>query len=112
LQPVEQGLGVFEVGGVKALGEPAIDFRKHRSRFLATMGVTQQPRQACRRTKLPRFGTLVSCNLDSLAEAALRILEGISILYEQSLALNAVQFGFGFTLRSLSYISERLVNYV
>ena len=34
-QLVEQRFGVLQVGGVEALGEPAIDFREHRARFVA-----------------------------------------------------------------------------
>src|SRR6266851_2169433 len=32
---VEQRLGVLQIGGVEALGEPAIDLGEHRSRFIA-----------------------------------------------------------------------------
>ena len=33
---VEQRLGVLQIGGVEALGEPAVDFGEHRARFVAT----------------------------------------------------------------------------
>jgi hypothetical protein len=31
----KQRLGVFQVGGVKALGEPVVDFGEYRARLLA-----------------------------------------------------------------------------
>ncbi len=34
-QFVEQRLGVFQIGGVEALGEPVVDFGEHRARFVA-----------------------------------------------------------------------------
>ena len=34
-QLVEQRLGVLQVGGVEALGEPVVDFGEHRARFVA-----------------------------------------------------------------------------
>jgi hypothetical protein len=33
---VEQRLGVFEIGGIEAFGEPAVDFGEHRARVVAT----------------------------------------------------------------------------
>ena len=35
-QLVEQRLGVFQVGGVEAFGEPVVDFGEHRARLVAT----------------------------------------------------------------------------
>jgi hypothetical protein len=35
VQRVKQRLGVFQVGGVEALGEPAVDRGEHRARFIA-----------------------------------------------------------------------------
>ena len=35
-QFVQQCLGVFEVGGIEAFGEPAINLGEHRARFVAT----------------------------------------------------------------------------
>jgi hypothetical protein len=32
---VQQRLGVFQIGGVEAFGEPAVDFREHRVGFVA-----------------------------------------------------------------------------
>ena len=43
-QLVEQCLGVLEIGGVEALGEPTVDFGEHRARFVATALLREQPR--------------------------------------------------------------------
>src|SRR5262249_6241886 len=111
-QLIYQFFCLFQICRIEAFGEPVVDFGEHRAGFVATTPPGEQPCKAGRRAKLPRFGTLASCNLDSLAEAALRILKGADILYEQSLALYAIQFGFRFTLRSLFYVSETLLNNV
>ena len=50
-QFVEQGLRVFEVGGIEALGEPTVDLDEHRARLVANFGVAEQPRQAHRRAQ-------------------------------------------------------------
>src|SRR6266851_7252830 len=55
-QLVEQRLGISQVGGVEAFGEPAVDFSEHRARFVALTLLVEQPRKACRRAQLPRFG--------------------------------------------------------
>ena len=48
----EQRLVVLQVGGVEALGEPAVDFGKHRARLVAAAGVAQQSREAHSRAQL------------------------------------------------------------
>ena len=52
-QLVEQGFGVFEVCGVEALGEPAVDFGEHRLRFITTALRCEQAREAYRCAQLP-----------------------------------------------------------
>ena len=52
-QLVQQGLGVLQVGGVEALGEPVIDFSEHRTRLVLPIAVAQQPSEAGRRSQLP-----------------------------------------------------------
>jgi hypothetical protein len=66
LKFLEQSLGVLQVGGVEALGEPVVDLGEHRPRFLTAIGVSQQSRETDRRDnwrglgKLrPRFGRLL-----------------------------------------------------
>src|SRR5216683_2628744 len=70
-QLVEQCLGVLEVGGVEAFGEPAVDFGEHRSRFIAAALAVEQARETHRCTQLQRFRALALSNLNSGAEAVL-----------------------------------------
>src|SRR5260370_25442812 len=53
-QLIEQRLGVLEVGGVKALGEPAVDFGKHRASLVATALLREQPGEAPRPEPFPK----------------------------------------------------------
>jgi hypothetical protein len=48
-QFIEQRLGVLKVGGVEALGEPAVDVGEHCVRFVAAAVLFEQPREAYRR---------------------------------------------------------------
>ena len=50
---VEQGLGVFQIGGVDALGEPVVDFREHRARLVLLALLSEQTRETRRRAQLP-----------------------------------------------------------
>src|SRR5207248_2343443 len=59
-QFVEQDFGVFQVGGVEAFGEPAIDLGEHRARFIAIALLREQSREAHRRAQLKRFPILLS----------------------------------------------------
>ena len=45
---VEQGLGVFQVGGIEAFGEPVVDFGQHRARFIEMTLLREQAREAGR----------------------------------------------------------------
>jgi hypothetical protein len=51
-QFIEQRLGVFQIGGVEAFGEPAIDLSEHRPRFVAATLFREQPREAPRGAQL------------------------------------------------------------
>ena len=57
-QFIEQRLGVLQVGGVEALGEPAVDFGEHRARLVAAALRREQPRETRRRAQFQRFCTL------------------------------------------------------
>jgi hypothetical protein len=59
-QLVEQRLGVLQVACVEALGEPAVYFGEHRTRFVAAAVLREQPREAHRRTQFQRFRALLS----------------------------------------------------
>jgi hypothetical protein len=41
----EQCFGVFQVGGVEAFGEPAVDLKEHCARFLATPPLDEHLRE-------------------------------------------------------------------
>ena len=51
-QLVEQRPGVFQVGGVEALGEPAVDLGERRARLVATALLRQQTGETRRRVQL------------------------------------------------------------
>ena len=52
VQFIEQRLGVSQVGGVEALGEPAVDFGDHRARLIAPALFREQSGEARRCTQL------------------------------------------------------------
>src|SRR5271156_3721560 len=72
-QLVEQRLGVFQVGGVEAFGEPVVDVGEHRARLISLALVCEQSREARRRAQLQRLGALLSRNLDCPFKAGLRL---------------------------------------
>jgi hypothetical protein len=65
---VEQRFCVFEISGVEARGEPAIDLGKHRARFIAAVPQWQQPREARRRAQFRRFRANLLCERDGFTE--------------------------------------------
>jgi len=72
-QLVEKRFGVFEVWGVEALGEPVVDFGKHRTRLVATAGIAQQAGKTHCGAKLPPLRRLASRDFNGLAKARLRL---------------------------------------
>ena len=62
--------GVPQVGGVEAFGEPAVNFSKHRARFIAAAPLREQPRQAHRRRIYSDFALLVQRAISSRAESS------------------------------------------
>src|SRR5215469_7136628 len=63
-QLVEQSLGVLQVGGVKALGEPVVDIAEHCARLVTAPSVAQQACEAGGRAQLKRFRALTACDFD------------------------------------------------
>jgi MFS family permease len=51
VQFLQQRLGVLQVGGVEAFGEPAVDLGEHRARLVAMALLREQPREASRRAQ-------------------------------------------------------------
>jgi hypothetical protein len=58
-QLIEQRLGVFQIGGVEALGEPAVDFGEHRARFVAFAFLVEQLRETHAKTTFDK--TIFTC---------------------------------------------------
>ena len=54
-QLVQQRLGVLQIGGVEAFGEPVVDLGDHRARLVAPIGVAHEPRETGRLTQLLRI---------------------------------------------------------
>jgi hypothetical protein len=52
-QLVKQVLGVLEIGGVEAFGEPVVDIREHCARLVAAVGNTQEARKTRGRPYFP-----------------------------------------------------------
>jgi hypothetical protein len=50
---VEQGPGIFQVGGIETLREPVVDFGQHRARLITLALLRQQARETRRRAQLP-----------------------------------------------------------
>jgi len=49
----EQRLSLFEVRGIEAFGEPAVNLREHRARFIAAPLMREQAGEAGGRAQLP-----------------------------------------------------------
>src|ERR1700745_3784159 len=71
IQFIEQRLGVFQVGGIEALGEPAVDSAEHRARFVAAIGFAQQSRETRRGAQFKKFSALTTRNLNGGAKTVL-----------------------------------------
>src|SRR6266851_3093517 len=95
---VEEGLGVLQVGGIEALGEPVVDVGEHRARLVAMVLPREQPSETHRRAQLPRLGALITRNLNRALEAVMSF-RGIGItLLEQQLAFEPMYLSFIETL--------------
>ena len=62
----QQRLRVFQIGGIEALGEPAVDGREQLTRFGPTALIAPQPRETRRRTQFIGFGLLPACDAKRL----------------------------------------------
>ncbi len=72
LKLVEQSLGVVQVGGVEAFGEPVVDVGEHRARLVATALRCEQSREAHRRAQFPCLRAHRLRERDRLAKVSLR----------------------------------------
>src|SRR5215813_14707708 len=63
---IKQRLGFLEISGVKALGEPTVDWCKEVMGFLAFALLLPQASQAGRGAEFPRFGLLALGDADGV----------------------------------------------
>src|SRR5262245_9970516 len=73
LQLCQQRLGLLEVRGVKALGEPAVDRREQRTGFGLLALLLPEAAEAHRRPQLQRFRLLLAGHGYGLLEARCRL---------------------------------------
>ena len=81
-QFLQQCLGLLEVGGVKALGEPAIDRGKQRFDMLALL--LPQAAEAGGGAQFERLRMLATRHVEGLVEAGLRLGVVVRGLLQQS----------------------------
>src|SRR6266508_2647021 len=93
LQGFQQGLGLLEVGGVKALGEPAVDLGQELMGIGALALLLPQASEARGGAQLPGFGLLATGNGEGLLEAGFRLGRIWDILAQQQLALEPICLG-------------------
>ena len=71
-QRVQQYFRIFQVSGVKALGEPAVDWCKEIMGFLAFALALPQSSEVRRGTEFPRLGLLVLGYRNGMVKAGFR----------------------------------------
>jgi len=72
-QVLQQRFGPLEIGGVKALGEPAVDRCEQLPRFSAFALLLPQATQGQCRAQFPRLGLLAVGHSESLLETGFRL---------------------------------------
>jgi len=91
VQFIEQRLGVFQIGGIEALSEPAVDFGEHCTCFVAVILLREQAGKARRGAELPRFGALLARNLNRSLKASLSFSGVGIVLLQQQLAFEPMR---------------------
>ena len=84
---LQQRPGVLQVGGVKALGESAIDRCQQLTSLIALALALPQPAQDHGGPQLPGFGLLATGNCEGLLETGFRLGRVWDGLVQQQLAL-------------------------
>ena len=79
----QQRLGLLEVGGIKALGELAIDRRQQVVGLGLIALLLPQATQACRDPQFQRLRLLVASNLEGLAKTGVHLLRRACLSQEQ-----------------------------
>src|SRR5216683_1779083 len=72
-QFAEQRLGVFQIGQVETLGEPAVDVGEHRARLVGLALPLEQAGKADRRAQFEKSCLLAAGDFDRPAETVLRL---------------------------------------
>src|SRR6516162_3915637 len=113
-QLLEQGLGVLQIGGIEALGEPAIDGREQFMRLGPPALFAPQPSEARRGAQLIGCCLLPARDTQRLFEGGLRLFDPVetderNAFEPVKLRLPAALPRLFLVLQPLSYHSERLV---
>src|ERR671918_1919043 len=90
---LEQRLGVLQVGGVEALGEPAVDRREQVVGLGAPALVAPEPRQAGRGAQLPGLRLLMPGDVESALEGNAGLLNICMGLVQVQLASESICLG-------------------
>src|SRR5208337_3093072 len=93
-QFLQQRPGVFEIGGVEALGEPVVDVGEHRARIVAAVGTHQHSRERGGRAQFERFRPLLSGLLDRVLDRRSRQSRIGRTLTQEQLAAKTINFRF------------------
>ena len=119
LRLILQGLGVLQIGGVEALGEPVVDVGEHRVCFILAFGIAQQSRKADDRAQLQRFCALPTRYFDRAPKPCLSCRQVEGVLLQHQLATRAMDLRLppAFTMllyeiQSFGDCPETLVNAV
>jgi hypothetical protein len=97
-QRVEQRPSALQVGGVKALGEPAVDWREDVVRLGTSALIAPQPGEAGRRPEFPHSCILSPGDCDGPMEAFFSVAWISPRQCHQQIAFDAVEFCFHPTL--------------
>ena len=90
----QQSFGLLQVGGVKALGEPAVDRRQQRARFVPLALLLPQATEAHGGAQLQRFGLLAVGDVQGPLQPGFRFRLGCPRLLQEQGASEATDFGF------------------
>jgi putative transposase len=97
---LQQCLRLLQVGGIKPLGEPAIDLRQELSGVIAPALLLPQPAQAHRGPQLPRLRLLAASHAKGLLEPGFRFRLFICRQSQQQLSFESIQLRLQETLPS------------
>src|SRR5579862_453855 len=102
VQLVEQGLGIIQIGGIEAFGEPVVDFGEHRARFVAMTLLREQSREAGRGAQFKTTGLLAGRSVDRRAKQSLGFVRMGRSLDLNQFASYAIEFGSIETLATIA----------